>query len=90
MTQIQEPIPLIHNDPFMPQMCPNLSMINPMSIPQIMPAPLNQPIINGSYPLPMPMQMTNNVQNPPQNQQSTTDTSKYKFLIFILIIYRKT
>lgn len=77
MTQIQEPIPLIHNDPFMPQMCPNLNIINPMNIPQLMPAPLNQQIINGSYPLPMPMQGNNNIQSPAP--VPNTDTSNYIF-----------
>ena len=83
MTQIQEPIQILHNDPMLQQMNPNLNIMNPMNIPQMIPTPLNLPI-NGNFPMGIPVQIPNNI----QNQQQNNDQSNYIF--FNLNYYRKT
>ena len=69
MTQIQEPIQILHNDPMLQQMNPNLNIMNAISIPQMIPTPLNLPI-NGNFPMGIPVQIPNNNQNQQNNDQS--------------------
>ena len=86
MTQIQEPIQMLHGDPMLQQMNPNLNIMNPMNIPQMIPAPLNLPI-NGNFTMPIPVQIPNNIQN-----QQNIDQSNYIFfnLNNYFYYYRKT
>ena len=73
MTQIQEPIQMLHNDPMFQQMNSNLNIMNPMNIPQMIPTPLNLPI-NGNFSMGIPAQIPNNIQN-----QQNKDQSNYIF-----------
>ena len=86
MTQIQEPIQILHSDPMLQQMNQNLNIMNPMNIPQMIPTPLNLPI-NGNFPMAIPVQIPNNIQN-----QQNIDKSNYIFfnLNNIYYFYRKT
>ena len=85
MTQIQEPLHLIPTDPMIPQMNPNLNIINQINLPNMMQNPLNMPM-NGNYPMAMPLQMPNNTQN-----LQNIDSSNYIFFnLNIIYYYRKT
>lgn len=70
MTQIPEQLIDQHNNPMMQQMNPNINLITPVNIPQIIPPQPNMPI-NGNIPLNMGMPMPNN--------QTNTDTSNIFF-----------
>ena len=76
MTQIQEPIEIIHNEPFMNSINSNLNFMNQMNLPQMIPQPLNMPI-NNNYQMNLPYPAQNNAPNP-QNQQNS-DQSNYIF-----------
>ncbi len=78
MTQIQEPIPIVHNDAFIPQMNPNLNFMNQMNISQMMPPPPINMQINNNFPMSVPYQMQNVPNNNIQNQQNI-DQSNYIF-----------
>lgn len=77
MTQIQEPILIVHNEPFMPQMNPNLNFMNQMNISQMIPPPPINMQLNNNFPMNVPYQVQN-VPNNIQNQQNI-DQSNYIF-----------
>lgn len=84
MTQIQDPIEIIHNEPFMNSINSNLNFINQINLPQMIPQPLNMPI-NNNYQMNLPYQIQNNAPN--QNN----DQSNYIFFNLNFInYYRKT
>jgi hypothetical protein len=71
MLQVPEQIQNHLNDPLLMQMNPNLNIMNPGNIPQIIPNQQNIPI-NPNIQMGLPQQLPNN----PQNE----DTSKILFL----------
>ena len=85
MTQIQDPIEIIHNEPFMNSINSNLNFMNQMNLPQMMPQPLNMPI-NNNYQMSLPYQVQNNAPNPQNNDQS----NYIIFKINLINYYRKT
>ena len=85
MTQIQDPIEIIHNEPFMNSINSNLNFMNQMNLPQMMPQPLNLPI-NNNYQMSIPYQVQNNTANPQNNDQSNYIFFNLNFINY----YRKT
>ena len=85
MTQIQDPIEIIHNEPFMNSINSNLNFMNQMNLPQMIPQPLNLPI-NNNYQMSIPYQVRNNTANPQNNDQSNYIFFNLNFINY----YRKT
>ena len=85
MTQIQDPIEIIHNEPFMNSINSNLNFMNQMNLPQMIPQPLNLPI-NNNYQMSIPYQVQNNTANPQNNDQSNYIFINLNFINY----YRKT
>ena len=85
MTQIQDPIEIIHNEPFMNSINSNLNFMNQMNLPQMIPQPLNLPI-NNNYQMSIPYQVQNNTANPQNNDQSNYIFFNLNFINY----YRKT
>ena len=85
MTQIQDPIEIIHNEPFMNSINSNLNFMNQMNLPQMIPQPLSLPI-NNNYQMGMPYQVQNNAPNPQNSDQSNYIFFNLNFINY----YRKT